>query len=102
MNDVRMLTGTRLLTSRIVFVGFLGVIAVGVVVAFVLHPSWQMAVSALCLLGSAALLWVVLGRWLLPGAHGVTLQERAVVLGYMVATLALFSIGAWTFSLAPM
>lgn len=97
-----MLTGTRLLTSRIVFVGFLGAIAIGASVAFVLYPSWQMAVSALCLLASAALLWLVLGRWLLPGAQGVSLQERAVVLGYMVAMLVLFSIGAWTFSLAPM
>ncbi|GIG36224.1 hypothetical protein Cpa01nite_16050 [Cellulomonas pakistanensis] len=97
-----MLTGTRLLTSRIVFVGFLGAIAIGALVAFVLHPSWQTAVSALCLIGSAALLWVVLGRWLLSGAQGVSLQERAVVLGYMVAMLVLFSFGAWTFSLASM
>lgn len=97
-----MLTGARLLASRIVFVGFLGAVAVSALVAFVLHPSWQMAVSAGCLLGSAALLWVVLGRWLLPGAQGVSLQERAVVLGSMFAVLVLLSSGAWTFSLAPL
>ncbi|WP_448630740.1 hypothetical protein [Cellulomonas soli] len=61
-----------------------------------------MAASALCLSGSTALLWVVLGRWPVPGASGVSLQERARVLGTMVAMLALFSLGAWSFSLAPM
>jgi hypothetical protein len=102
MNETRLLTGARLLTSRIVFVGFLGVIAAAALVAFVMYPSWQMAAAALCLGGAAALLWITLGRWLVPGAQGVSIQERAQALGCMVGTLALFSFGAWAFSLAPM
>jgi hypothetical protein len=102
MPETRLLTGVRLLTSRLVFVGFLGAIAVAAVVALVLHPSWQMALAALGLSGASALLWLVLGWWLVPGAQGVSIRERAVVLGAMLAVLALFSVGAWTFSLAPM
>jgi hypothetical protein len=101
MNETRLLTGGRLLTSRLVFVGFLGAIAAAALLAFALYPSWQLAVATLCLAGAAALLWVVLGRWLVPGAQGVSIRERTAALGYMVGTLALFSFGAWAFSLAP-
>jgi hypothetical protein len=97
----RQFTGSGLLSARIAYCGVLGLLTCGAGAIFVNTPSWQAAVTVLCLGMCAALMWVALGWWTKPFAPGVPRRDRVRGVVASAGVVILFGLGAWTFSLAP-
>jgi hypothetical protein len=101
VTSTRKFTGRRLLAVRLSFVGVFGAVTLAMVSVLVSHPSWQGAVAVVCFGACAVLTWVMLGRWVEPFTPGVRPSEYLLATGINLLIVALFALGAWTFSLTP-
>jgi len=92
----------QLRLTRLWVVVCFGVVAVGVVAVLVTYPSWQLALSAACVVAAMRFAWVAVGTRLAP-LHTEVPASTYLRSGIPVAlTLILFSLGAWLFSLGAM
>ena len=88
--------------TRLVIVPCFGVAAVGVIATLVTYPSWQLALSAACMVTTMRFAWVAVGAQLAPLIAGVPASAYLRSGVPVVLTLVLFSLGAWMLSLGPM
>ncbi|WP_448631381.1 hypothetical protein [Cellulomonas soli] len=101
MTTAPLLTGHRLTLARVVSVGVLGMLVLGVLGALVAYPSRQVALALVCVLPCPVIAWFSLPRQIAPFSPGV---PAAAYLRSMVPPLvvvALVSLGGWLLSLAP-
>ncbi len=78
-----------------------GMLALGVVLALVTYPSWQLAVATACTVAGVPLAWVAVGAQLSLFAPGAKAGQHLRSAGPAVLAVVLLVIGALMFSQAP-
>jgi hypothetical protein len=86
---------------RIAAVSILGMLPFGVVIALLAYPSWQLGVSAVCVIATLPIVWVGLKREPRPYTPGVSSRDYLRGAAPAVVAITLLALGSWLFSMAP-
>lgn len=91
----------RVRVLRLSLTAIFGMLALGVVLALVTYPSWQLAVAAVCTIAVVPLAWVAVGSQLSLFAPGATAGQHLRSAAPAVVAVVLLVAGALLFSQAP-